>query len=356
VGCLVQNWEEAEDDKAIDLLVGNNKKGELVALLREYEATRETKQYLADFSSGYEEMQLRKPFERTRAYVKIQDGCDQFCSYCIVPYVRGRSRSRSAEAIVAESTELVNNGCKELVLTGINLSAYGADFGETGALLALLARLSTIPDLERIRLGSLEPHLITPAFAKGVLYLPKVCRHFHISLQSGSTTVLERMNRHYSPREYLEKVALLREIYGSVAGVDFLPAISTDIIVGFPGETEEEFAETMAFLRKVGFQSLHIFPYSARQGTAAAKLPGQVAADVIKERCQRLVPLADEMCEAYRRHFVGNRVSVIIEGSAILNGHECWVGRTNEYLRAAIPVEELRSPAKVGDLVKGTFL
>jgi threonylcarbamoyladenosine tRNA methylthiotransferase MtaB len=250
-------------------------------------------------------------------------------------------------------TELVKSGCKEVVLTGINLSSYGADLGEEDALLRLLAQLSTLPDLVRIRLSSLEPQLFTPAFAAGLAALPKVCPHFHLSLQSGSATVLQRMNRHYSPSEYLEKGGMLRDISRDVLGGDYLPAITTDVIVGFPGETEAEFAETEAFLRQVAFSALHVFPYSKRQGTAAAELPEQVAAAVKRERSARLLALGKEMSAEYRRRFLGKQVAVILENKKTIQGKEYWSGYTPEYLRVTIPRAKLgENRAEPGMLVE----
>jgi threonylcarbamoyladenosine tRNA methylthiotransferase MtaB len=227
------------------------------------------------------------------------------------------------------------------------------DFGEKDALLALLARLSLLPDLVRIRLSSLEPQLITPAFAAGLAALPKVCPHFHLSLQSGSATVLERMNRHYSPAEYLEKVALVRDIYGGVFGSDYLPALTTDVIVGFPGESAEEFAETEAFLRQAAFSALHVFPYSKRQGTAAAKLPEQVAAAVKKERSGRLIALGKELSAEYRRHFIGKKTTIILENIKTIQGKKYWLGYSPEYLRLALPLAELDEESAVaGSLIE----
>jgi threonylcarbamoyladenosine tRNA methylthiotransferase MtaB len=293
-------------EASIDLAIGNNKKKELLPILTEYIESREIchsaikpdcskevpvadrktldRKTIIDISceTEYEEMSLSKPPNRRRIFIKIQDGCNQFCSYCIIPYVRGRARSRAAEAILAEVTGLVNEGCREIVLSGINISSYGSEFREKDALLNLLTKLSALPDLKFIHLGSLEPRLITYEFATGLAALPKVCPHFHVSLQSGCDATLKRMNRHYTTSEYYEKIKILRDIFKE-------PVITTDIIVGFPGETAAEFAETEHFIKRVSFTKIHVFPYSKRKGTVAATLPDQISAAVKKMRSNRLL-------------------------------------------------------------------
>ena len=293
VGCYVQTGQETvEKDDCIDLAVGNNRKKDLVSILEKFIEERRKgnqdktlgNQTVPDLHKPvpYEEMTLKKTGGHTRAYIKIQDGCDQFCSYCIIPMARGRVRSKEARDIVEEARGLAEAGYKEIVLTGIHISSYGMDFVLTEhrkrmpdgkELLGLLGELNKIEGLERIRLGSLEPRIVTEQFAEGLKELEKVCPHFHLSLQSGCDRTLKRMNRHYSVSEYYEKVGILRALYDN-------PAITTDVIVGFPGETETEFEETRAFLEKVEFYEMHIFKYSKRQGTNAAMMPDQIAENV----------------------------------------------------------------------------
>jgi threonylcarbamoyladenosine tRNA methylthiotransferase MtaB len=303
-----------------DLAIPNDQKPQLVPLLLEH---------LGKDSATATSPSLRYPPARTRAFIKIEDGCNQFCSYCIVPYVRGRVRSRPAAAIETELTELVNQGCAEAVLTGINLSAYGTDLGEKDALPALLERLAALPGLLRLRLSSLAPQLVTRAFAERIAAIDKVCPHFHLSLQSGCDATLARMNRCYSAAEYWEKVEILRAAYSD-------PALTTDVIVGFPGETEAEFAETEAFLQRVAFAEMHVFPYSKREGTAAAALPGQIPANIKKERANRLLQLNDVMSQEFRRRFVGKKCLIILEDRKTIDGETYWLGYTPEYIRVAV--------------------
>ena len=290
VGCYVQTGREAiEGDDSIDLAIGNNRKKDIVTILEEFlrerglEVPAEGRDKTLhgttildiNHTDEYEEMTLRQTAEHTRAYIKIQDGCNQFCSYCAIPYARGRVRSRREEDVLEEIRGLVAAGFKEIVLTGIHISSYGIDFDGKKAysgesrLIDLVERIHDLEGLERIRLGSLEPRIVRSEAVRRLSALPKVCPHFHLSLQSGSDTVLKRMNRHYTTGEYYTSVELLRRYFGQ-------PAITTDIIVGFPGETEEEFAQTEAFLEKVCFYEMHIFKYSKREGTTAAAMPGQV--------------------------------------------------------------------------------
>lgn len=334
VGCYVQTGQETLlKDAAVDLAVGNNRKKDLVEILESYLESRTVPAIdTIDIAHApYEEMTLKKTAEHTRAYIKIQDGCNQFCSYCIIPYARGRVRSRLEEDILQEAQVMAQAGYREIVLTGIHISSYGIDRGGS-ELGRLLEKLSGIEGLERIRLGSLEPGIVTEEFAAAIGALPKVCPHFHLSLQSGSDTVLRRMNRRYDTAGYLEAVETLRRHYGS-------PAITTDVIVGFPGETEEEFAQTKDFLKRVGFYEMHIFKYSRRQGTRAAAMEGQLTEAEKSVRSERLMTLEREMSRAYREEFLGKTETVLFEEIVEIGGQAHWIGHTTRYLKAARKAE-----------------
>lgn len=345
VGCYVQTGRETvEKDEAIDLAIGNNKKKDLVPILEEYLRERERNRRSIDKTLGnttipdlgrpveYEEMQLKRTADHTRAYIKIQDGCNQFCSYCIIPFARGRVRSRRPSDVISEAAALVEAGYQEVVLTGIHISSYGIDL-EGADLLSLIRELHGIEGLKRIRLGSLEPRIITREFAEGLKALPKVCPHFHLSLQSGCDDTLKRMNRHYLASEYYEKVELLRQIYD-------MPAITTDVIVGFPGETEEEFEITRAFLEKVDFYEMHVFKYSRRQGTNAAKMKDQVKDEIKTERSNILLSLEREQSRRFRQHFIGRTVEVLMEEPAVIDGKSYMTGHTKEYVKVALETQE----------------
>lgn len=345
VGCYVQTGRETvEKDEAIDLAIGNNKKKDLVPILEEYLREREENRRSIDKTLGnttipdlgrpveYEEMQLKRTADHTRAYIKIQDGCNQFCSYCIIPFARGRVRSRRPSDVISEAAALVEAGYQEVVLTGIHISSYGIDL-EGADLLSLIRELHGIEGLKRIRLGSLEPRIITREFAEGLKALPKVCPHFHLSLQSGCDETLKRMNRHYLASEYYEKVELLRQIYD-------MSAITTDVIVGFPGETEEEFEITRAFLEKVDFYEMHVFKYSRRQGTNAAKMKDQVKDEIKTERSNILLSLEREQSRRFRQHFIGRTVEVLMEEPAVIDGKSYMTGHTKEYVKVALETQE----------------
>lgn len=357
VGCYVQTGRETiEKDDCIDLAIGNNKKKELLPILEEFLKERETggqDKTLGDVTIpdlaqpvSYEEMQLKATGGHTRAYIKIQDGCNQFCSYCIIPFARGRVRSRRIEDVLEEARGLAEAGYRELVVTGIHISSYGMDFPgvagradareeayRQGCLLRLLEKLHEIPGIDRIRLGSLEPRIITDTFAQGIYRITKVCPHFHLSLQSGCDATLKRMNRHYLAGEYYEKVKLLREVYKN-------PAITTDVIVGFPGENEEEFAQTKAFLEKVGFYEIHIFKYSKRQGTRAAVMPEQVPDTVKAQRSEILLSLEKKQSHEYREKWLGKPLQILFEESVEIDGKQYMIGHTPEYLRVAYQTQE----------------
>ena len=333
VGCYVQTGEEnIRKDEAIDLAIGNNRKKDLLPILEEYltkrkQTVREYDVIDINHTDEYEEMQLTRTAEHTRAYIKIQDGCNQFCSYCIIPYARGRVRSRDEEDILKEVRGLVAAGYQEIVITGIHISSYGVDRGEP-ELLQLLQKLQEVEGLSRIRIGSLEPRIITEEFAGKIASLSKICPHFHLSMQSGCDSVLKRMNRHYDSREYFEKTQLLRKYYDN-------PAITTDVIVGFPGETEEEFRITEAFVRKVNFFEMHIFKYSKRQGTVAARMEGQITEAEKGRRSTILMEAEKEMSHAYRAGYIGYETEVLFEEKKEAEGETYWVGHTPQYIKVA---------------------
>ena len=303
-GCYVQtkNEEDVLDD-SIDIVIGNNRKQEIVTILEEYEAKKKTVQKDVidiNHTKEYEELHLSKTAEHTRAYLKVQDGCNQFCTYCIIPFARGRVRSRRKESVVEEVKELVKNGYQEVVLTGIHLSSYGVDFKEEKEdLLSLILAVHEIEGVKRIRLGSLEPRIITEEFVKTISGLEKMCPHFHLSLQSGCDETLKRMNRRYTSEEYYEKCELLRKYFEH-------PALTTDVIVGFPGETEEEFEKSKAFVDKVDFYETHIFKYSKREGTKAAEMPDQVDEQVKTIRSNVLLTLNEEKQKKFEAYYVGS--------------------------------------------------
>lgn len=329
-GCYVQAKENSgEVDECIDVIIGNNKKKDLIEILEQH-----IQKAVIDinYTKEYEEMHLSKTAEHTRAYIKVQDGCNQFCTYCIIPFARGRVRSRAKEDVIREVTDLANNGYKEVVLTGIHLSSYGVDL-EGEDLLSLILAVNDVAGIERIRLGSLEPRIITEEFAKTIAGLTKMCPHFHLSLQSGCDETLRRMNRRYTSEEYYEKCELLRKYFDN-------PALTTDIIVGFPGETEEEFEKSKAFVDKVDFYETHVFKYSKRQGTKAAVMENQVPEQIKTQRSNILLELDAKKREKYESNFVGKDVEVLMEESVQINGETFQVGHTKEYVKIALQTEE----------------
>ncbi len=333
-GCYVQaQAEKGEVDECIDIVIGNNKKKDLIDILEQYEKEHFQKAIIdINHTKEYEEMHLSKTAEHTRAYIKVQDGCNQFCTYCIIPFARGRVRSRKKEDVILEVTELAQNGYKEVVLTGIHLSSYGVDL-EGEDLLSLILAVNEIEGIQRIRLGSLEPRIITEEFAKTIASLDKMCPHFHLSLQSGCNATLRRMNRRYTAEEYFEKCQLLRKYFKN-------PALTTDVIVGFPGETEEEFAESKAFVDKIDFYETHIFKYSKRQGTKAAVMPDQVPEQMKTVRSNELLKLDAEKRKKYTEALVGTEVEVLMEESVEIDGKIMQVGHTKEYVKIALETEE----------------
>lgn len=325
-GCYVQARGEEADD-CIDVVIGNNRKKDLIQILKEYEDGRwEKGEGLVDINrtDEYENLNLSSTAEHTRAYIKVQDGCNQFCSYCIIPYARGRVRSRKRESVLAEVKRLAERGYKEVVLTGIHLSSYGVDTGDT--LLALIKAVHETAGLRRIRLGSLEPRIITEEFVQALAGLPKFCPHFHLSLQSGCNDTLKRMNRCYTAEEYYEKCVMLRNYFHN-------PALTTDVIVGFPGETDAEFEASRAFIDKVDFYETHVFKYSKREGTKAAVMESQVPDEVKAARSSVLLELSRQKQAAYEEKLIGTTAEVLVEETVMRGGELYVTGHTKEYVK-----------------------
>lgn len=352
LGCYVQTDEETVRlDPCIDLAIGNNKKKDTVKIVEAYLENRQggSKINVLDINrtNEFERMELKQTGGHTRAYIKIQDGCNQFCTYCIIPFARGRVRSRRPEEIDREIRGLVAAGYQEFVITGIHISSYGVDFEKgSSALLELIAQIHEIEGVKRIRLGSLEPRIVTEEFAKTLAGLPHICPHFHLSLQSGCDETLRRMNRRYTTEEYQEGVAMLRTYFDN-------PAITTDVIVGFPGETEEEFAMTRAYLEKIGFFEMHIFPYSPRKGTVAAKMKEQVDGETKKERSRCLLELEKKQSYGYRRQFVGKEEEVLFEETKEMDGQLYLVGHTTRYVKTAKKVSGQDAVRAEGQILRG---
>ena len=350
-GCYVQSAKELlEQDESVDIVISNNKKKDITDIVNDYINVRkneggdapadgEKKEYFVDISkeTEYEEMGGHVPVGHTRAYVKIQDGCNQFCSYCIIPYVRGRIRSRSEEAVIAEVTELAESGIKEVVLTGIHISSYGKDKNNEGALIDLIDAISKIKGIKRIRLGSLEPGIITEDFVRRVSANKKVCPHFHLSLQSGCNTILKRMNRKYTREQYFEKCEMLREAYDA-------PALTTDVIVGFPGETDEEFEETVQYLTELNLYEMPIFKYSPRKGTVAAAMKDQVSPEVKNKRSDVLLELAERGEKAYEAKYEGAELEVLVEEVLHREDGTYLRGHTERYMDILIKAGDIPMP------------
>lgn len=338
-GCYVQNFgKDIADELGADIILGNNKKNDLVIKVHEYFDKLDKNDGpildyfdINDGNVDYEDMLIEKDSEHTRAFVKVQDGCNQFCSYCIIPFARGRIRSRAIDDVVNEVTGLAKAGYKEVVITGIHLSSFGT--GTEFGLADLLEAIQNIDGIERIRMGSLEPQIVTEDFAKRVSALSKMCPHFHLSLQSGCDSVLVRMNRKYSIEEYTKGVEILRKYFDN-------PAITTDIIVGFPGETEEEFDTTLNYVDFIKFAELHVFAYSKRAGTKAAKMPGQITNAAKKERSAKLISLGLEKTKEYRMSFIGKELAVLFEERQTIDGEEYFVGFSKEYIKCMIKADD----------------
>ena len=360
-GCYVQARKDDIPD-GIDIVIGNNKKQNIVEILENYEKEKnpdaqagtpakqekaaETYQEILDINheKAYEDLHLSTAAEHTRAYIKVQDGCNQFCSYCIIPFARGRVRSRSRDSVLEEVKTLAANGYKEVVLTGIHLSSYGIDCDDN--LLSLILAIHEVDGIERIRLGSLEPRIITEEFVQTIAQLPKMCPHFHLSLQSGCNATLKRMNRRYTAEEYYEKCRMLRKYFRN-------PALTTDVIVGFPGETEEEFETTVEFIKKIRFYETHVFKYSRRKGTRADRMPDQIPEQIKTKRSEKLLELHRENSKNYRNRLIGTTVEVLMEEAQEIDGI-CWqVGHTREYVKVAVPQDESLTNQTVQVFVDG---
>ncbi len=357
VGCYVETGKEGViKDESIDLAVGNNKKSEIVEILDEFISLKNPKDDKTlhgtsiidiNHTNVYEDMMLSELPEHTRAYIKIQDGCNQFCSYCVIPYARGRVRSREMQDILDEIKGLADKGCKEVVLTGIHISSYGVDKGEQ-LLVPLIEKINDIDGIERIRISSLEPRIMTKENVERLAAVSKLCPHFHLSLQSGCDSVLARMNRHYTADDFRKGVALLREYFDK-------PAVTTDIIVGFPGETEEEFEECRKFAEEIDFYEMHVFKYSPRKGTVAAGMKEQLTDKEKSARSDVLLELTRKQSECYRKYFIGKELSVLWEDEERINGKNYMIGHTDRYVRiAALLDDDSASGAVSGEVTRVT--
>jgi len=350
-GCYVESAGDNIDED-VDIVIGNNEKSHLIEILNEYfEHMDKEKSVDIGKVTGFDELNIDSPLEHTRAYVKIQDGCNRFCSYCIIPYVRGRIRSRKPDDVMAEIKRVAASGCKEVVLTGIHLSSYGLDFKDsTVKLIDVIEAVNGIEGIERIRLGSLEPLIVTEEFVRRLAKCKKICPHFHLSLQSGCDETLKRMNRRYNVDEYYKGVELLREYFPDAA-------VTTDVIVGFPGETEEEFNITKKYLEKVCFYEMHVFKYSRRKGTAADKMPDQIPENIKSERSTELLELNEILSNGYREKYIGKKVKVLLEENHIIENKKYIIGFTDTYVRVALenPEEKLYTNQIVNVRVKKLF-
>ena len=338
-GCYVQTDEgKLDKDEAVDLILGNNQKKQIVEVLEEYERQHKKQKHVIKINQTkeYEELEISHTAEHVRAYIKVQDGCNQFCTYCIIPYARGRVRSRKISQVIEEVQALAARGYKEVVLTGIHLSSYGLDFPEEEreTLLSLIQAVHEVQGIQRIRLGSLEPRIITENFVKRLCKVPQICPHFHLSLQSGCDETLKRMNRHYTTALYLEKCGILRQYFDR-------PALTTDVIVGFPGETEEEFAQTERFLETVHFSDMHIFKYSKRRGTKAADMPNQIDPQIQSVRSEKLIALGERMKDDFLEACKDQEQIVLIEEETEIDGTKYMTGHSKNYIRCAFEMDGL---------------
>lgn len=349
-GCYVQaEGDKIMESKVVDIAVGNNKKQDIVDIVEQYMHNHSLNKAIIDINDKqceYEEMSIDKTMENTRAYVKIQDGCNQFCSYCIIPYARGRIRSRKIEDIISEIDVLAQNGYKEVVITGIHLSSYGMDFEHVDTfnsrdynpfmfkyLIEVIKKVNDIQGIERIRLGSLEPRIITDEFLEDLSSIEKLCPHFHLSLQSGCDETLKRMNRKYDTQIYMNGLNLLRKYFDN-------PAITTDVIVGFVGETEQEAKVTYEFLEKCNFSMMHIFKYSRRKGTAADRMTGHIKDELKNERSARLLELTKKQHLEYMKSFIGTKQKVLLEEVVKIDDKEYFIGHNERYVKIAVEVCE----------------
>ena len=331
-GCYVQvAKEEVQKIEEINITIGNNEKKDIVKIIEKYIQENKSQNKIEDVMNTKEFVDFGDITytEKTRAVIKVQDGCDRFCSYCIIPYARGRVRSRKPQSIISEISKISEQGIKEVVITGIHIASYGKDFKDNYSLIDLLEQINEINGIERIRLGSIEPLLITEDFIKRLIKLNKVCHHFHLSLQSGCNDTLKRMNRRYTTEDFIEIVERLRKYYKDVI-------LTTDIIVGFPQETDEEFEKTYQFLEKIKFYKMHIFKYSPRKGTKAAIMSGQIDGKIKEERSQKLIQLSDKNEEEYNKDYIGKKVEILFEEKK--NGY--FQGHTKNYILALYKTEE----------------
>jgi len=346
-GCYVQtSEEEAKLDPAIDIIIGNDRKHELLELLDEFFGTEEKLYAVLDINEKgreFEKLRLTKTLEHSRAFIKVQDGCNQFCSYCIIPYARGRVRSREFEDVIEEVKGMTELGYEEFVLSGIHLSSYGIDNNKS--LIELIEAVSNVDGVKRIRLGSFEPRVVTDEFVERLSRIEQVCPHFHLSLQSGCDETLKRMNRKYNSEEFAHICDLFRKHYDN-------PALTTDVIVGFPGETDEEFEKTKDFLRKIKFYETHVFQYSKRKGTVAEKMPNQVPEQIKKIRSDELLRLTENNSRDFRDSYLGREVKALIEESIVVDKVKYMTGFTKEYIRVAVPEEA----CKENDIVEGILV
>lgn len=368
-GCYVESAKnKIDEDLSIDIIVGNNNKNDIVNIINEYLQDKIKNKFIIDINkeTEYEEFNISKINDHTRAFIKVQDGCNQFCSYCIIPFTRGRVRSRKMENIIDEVKSLSASGYKEIVLTGIHLSSYGVDFLDESynkrmekltqteesdeefvtknELLCLIENIANIEGIERVRIGSLEPRIIQENFIKSLSKIDKFCPHFHLSLQSGCDKTLKSMNRKYTADEFYEGVKLIRKYFAS-------PAITTDIIVGFPGETKKDFEESKTFVEKVKFYETHIFPYSIREGTKAANMP-QVDGNEKVRRANILNEINLKNQKEFRALRIGKEDELLCEEIFIKDGIEYFTGYTKEYVKVAV----LNSDLKTNDIVRGRIV
>ena len=337
VGCYSQVApQDIEAIEGVSIILGTQFRNEIVDLVEKYQQTHERIVKVSEVKQlrKFEDLNIDR-FLHTRAYLKIQDGCNNFCTYCIIPYARGRVRSRNIESVLKEVHSLAEKGYKEVVLTGIHLSSYGVDFPEEKkeTLLSLIRAVHEIEGIQRIRLGSLEPGIVTREFAEGIAALPKVCPHFHLSLQSGCDETLERMNRRYRSGEYRERCELLREVYGN-------PALTTDVIVGFPQESEEEFQKSYDFVDGIHFYETHIFKYSRRQGTKAAAMDGQLTEAEKARRSEKMIEMHHRHASDYEKSMIGKELEVLIEEEYTNDGRTWYLGHSREYIKTAVPKSE----------------
>ncbi len=355
VGCYAQSAQEnLLKDSAVDIVLGNNKKSDIINVIGQFKENQSNGELVIDISkeSEYEDLNVVTALEKTRAVIKIQDGCNRFCSYCIIPYVRGRVRSRKVDNVLDEVKRLADQGFKELVLTGIHLSSYGIDFPETkdlyeeNPLAKLIIEIGKIRGIERIRLGSLEPRIITEKFIKELVSVKEFCPHFHLSLQSGSSSVLTRMNRKYTSEEYYDRILLLRKYFEN-------PAFTTDLIVGFPGETDGEFEDSLNFVKKVGFSHIHVFKYSRRQGTVAYDMDKQVPETVKNNRRNILIEAVEDMSNEYKKGFMGRIEKILIEETVDFEGKKYQVGHNERYLKLGIEQDKDLSNQVISAKVEG---